>query len=199
MKLFKKFPDFERFEMSWQRLLVQGVVILSLGFILALASALQPDAIVMSAYYFSWLPICGMIILSLGLLECLDALLATEQRDFFQNLQVGTFDTVVGSLIIFSISDTPVQLNLMVAAFLLVRGIVRIVLVYALRLPYKLFTLACGVISVLTGLMILMVRPEVEGWFLSLCLSIEIGFRGWAMITFALWVKRQKQLLHKKL
>ncbi len=192
MKLLEKFSRFERFEMNWQRLFGQGCLILLLGFMLALASLLQPDAVIMSASYFSWLPICGMIILSLGLLECLDALLATEQRDFIQNLQVGTLDTVVGALIILGVSDSPQRLSLMLAAFLLVRGMVRIALVYALSLPYKLITLGCGAVSIITGIMIWLAWPSADGWFLSLCLSIEIGFRGWAMMTFALWVKTQK-------
>jgi uncharacterized membrane protein HdeD (DUF308 family) len=192
MKLFRQLKPFERFEMSWHRLLAQGIVILCLGFLLALASALQPDIIVMSAQHFSWLPVCGMIILSLGLLECLDAFLAIQQRDFFQNLQVGALDTVIGALIIVSVSNTPTLLCPMVSAFLLVRGLVRISLAFVLRLPYQLVTLTCGIISVLTGVLVWEVQPNVEGWFLSLCLSIEIGFRGWAMMDFALWVKRQK-------
>jgi uncharacterized membrane protein HdeD (DUF308 family) len=192
MRIFRQLKDFERFEMSWHRLLLQGIVILCLGFILALASALQPEAVVMSAQYFSWLPVCGMIILSLGLLECLDAFLAVQQRDFFQNLQVGALDMVVGGLIILSVSHSPALLCPMIAAFLLVRGLVRISLAFVLKLPYQLITLVCGIISILTGILIWEIQPAVEGWLLSLCLSIEIMFRGWAMMDFAFWVRTQK-------
>jgi hypothetical protein len=34
--------------------------------------------------------------------------------------------------------------------------------------------------------------PSADGWFISLCLNTEITVRGWAMMTFALWVMTQK-------
>jgi uncharacterized membrane protein HdeD (DUF308 family) len=41
------------------------------------------------------------------------------------------------------------------------------------------------------GFMIWMGWPSTAGWFLSLCLNVEIAVRGWAIIIFALWVKNQ--------
>ncbi len=191
MKITAKFSRSERFEMNWQRLLVQGGLILLTGLTFSFASALKSDAMVMSARFFSWLPVCGMIVLTLGLLECLDAVFAKELRDFFQNLHVGVLDTVVGSLIILGISETPERLSLLIAAYLLVRSIVRIILINALRMPRKFVTTLSSLISIAMGLMIWMQWPTIEGWFLALCLSIEIAFRGWAMIMFAFWLKDQ--------
>lgn len=192
MNQFDKSSRFDQFEMNWQRQFVQGAVFLLTGGTFALASILQSEAVVMSASYYSWLPVCGIIIFSLGLLEYLDALLAKDQRDFFQNLQVGVLDSVIGSLIILSIPESLTRLSLMIAAFLIVRGIVRITLVYALSLPQTLLTSVSGLISIVAGLMLWLEWPTTEGWFLSLCLSIEIAFRGWAMIMFGLWLKKQK-------
>ena len=191
MKLLESPARFERFNMNWRRLLMQGLVIFLVGLILVFASVLNPDAVVMSARYFSWLPLCGIIILALGLLECLDAFLAKEQRDFFQNLQVGVLDTVVGGLIILSVTEEPARLSLMIAAFLMVRGIVRIVLTYALSLPQIISTAVCGLVSILAGFMVFLGWPTSAGWFIALCLSIEIAFRGWAMMMFSLWVRKQ--------
>ena len=191
MKSLETPARFERFNMNWRRLLMQGLVIFLMGLILVFASVLNPDAVVMSARYFSWLPLCGIIILALGLLECFDAFLAKEQRDFFQNLQVGVLDTVVGGLIILSVTEEPVRLGLMIAAFLMVRGTVRIVLTYALSLPQIISTAVCGLISILAGFMVFLGWPTSAGWFIALCLSIEIAFRGWAMMMFSLWVRQQ--------
>lgn len=192
MKLLKVFSNFEHFEMNWQRQLMQGVIILFLGLILALASLFQPEAVLLSARFFSWLPACGIIIFLLGLLECIDAFFSKKQRDFFQNLQVGVLDLVVGSLTVLSISEEPARLSMMIAAFLIVRGTVRITLVYALHLPHKLFTLICGCVSITLGLMLWQQWPIAAGWFISFCLSIEISFRGWAMMMFAFWIKKQQ-------
>lgn len=192
MKLLEKFFSYERFEMDWRRLLVQGGLILLTGATLAMASALNPNAIVLTARLLSWLPVSGMVILSLGLLECLDAALAKGMRDFLQNLQVGVLDSVIGGLILLSVTEEPTRLSMMIAAFLMVRGIVRIILVYALRLPHTLSTSLGGLASIIMGILIWIEWPSAEGWFLSLCLNLEITVRGWAMMTFALWVRSHK-------
>jgi hypothetical protein len=54
---------------------------------------------------FSWLPVCGFVVLAVGLLECFDAFLANELSDFFMNLQNGVLDVAVAGLIIFSIGE----------------------------------------------------------------------------------------------
>jgi uncharacterized membrane protein HdeD (DUF308 family) len=188
----QNFFSYERFEMDWRRLLVQGGLILLTGATLAMASALNPNAIVLTARLLSWLPVSGMVILSLGLLECLDAVLAKEMRDFLQNLQVGVLDSVIGGLILLSVTEEPTRLSMMIAAFLMVRGVVRITLVYMLRLPHTLSTSLGGLASIIMGVLIWIEWPSAEGWFLSLCLNIEIAVRGWAMMTFALWVRTHK-------
>lgn len=192
MKLFNDSSRHERFNMSWLRQLLQGAAIFSFGSLLVFASALNPNAVVMSARSFSWLPLCGMVILAMGLLECLDAALAREQRDFFQNLQVGVLDAVVGGLILFSVAETPERVSLMIAAFLVTRGIVRIALTRALRLPNSLSTSICGGISLLAGLLVFAQWPSPAAWFIALCLSFEIASRGWAMMMFSFWVRKQQ-------
>jgi uncharacterized membrane protein HdeD (DUF308 family) len=192
MNLLEKFLVYERFEMDWRRLLIEGALIVLTGTILAMASALNPDAVVLTARHLSWLPVSGMVILSLGLLECLDAALAKETRDFLQNLQVGVLDVVIGGLIILSITEQPTRFSMMIAAYLITRGIVRIALVYALRLPHALSASLGGLIAIIMGFLIWKQWPNAEGWFIALCLNLEIAVRGWAMMTFALWVRKQK-------
>jgi uncharacterized membrane protein HdeD (DUF308 family) len=197
MRLLNKLSRYEGFDMDWRRLIVQWFIVMFLGVFMALASVINPNAIVLSAREFSWLPMSGMLIFVLGLSECLDALLAKEQRDVLQNLQVGVLDTVVGAMIFLSVSGTIYRLSLMIAAFLMVRGIIRIILAHALDLPLKLTTSVGGIVSIISGYLIFQEWPVPEGWFISLCLNIEIAFRGWAGITFALWIKRQKNNVAK--
>lgn len=67
MNLLEKLFSYERFEMDWWRLRVQGALIVLTGATLAMASALNPDAIVLTVRHLSWLPVSGMVILSLDL------------------------------------------------------------------------------------------------------------------------------------
>lgn len=193
MNPFKKIFQAERFEVNWRRLLAQGVVIMLMGIALVLVCTVRSDVVILSAKDLSWLPASGMVILALGLLECLDAFLAKEMRDFLQNLQVGVLDTVIGLLIILSVADEPARFSMMIANYLIVRGIVRITLIYALQLPRAALSSIGGFLAIIMGFMIWMGWPSTAGWFLSLCLNIEIAVRGWAIIIFALWVKKQNE------
>ena len=194
MRVLKKMARFEGFDSDWRRLIIQSTTLLLAGCFMALASVVNPDAVVLSARSFSWLPVSGIFIFVLGVLECIDAFLAKQQRDFTQNLQVGVLDVVVGALTIASVSGTVARLSMMIAAFLIVRGMVRIGFVYALKLPHKFSTTLGGLVSILLGILVFQQWPTEEGWFVSLSLNIEIAFRGWAGISFALWVKKQNKV-----
>jgi uncharacterized membrane protein HdeD (DUF308 family) len=191
MKPFKNFFRSERFEMDWRPLVAQGVVIMLIGIALVLVCTVRPNVIILSARDLSWLPASGMVILALGLVECLDAFLAEETRDFLQNLQVGVLDTVIGALIILSVAEEPARFSMMIANYLIVRGVVRVTLIYALQMPRAALSSIGGFLSVIMGFMIWMGWPSTAGWFLSLCLNVEIAVRGWAIIIFALWIKNQ--------
>ncbi len=193
MNPFKKFFRSERFEMDWRRLIAQGIVIMLIGIGLVLVCSVRSNVIILSAKELSWLPASGMVILALGLVECLDAFLANETRDFLQNLQVGVLDAVIGGLIIFSVAEEPARFSFMIASYLIARGIVRITLIYAMQLPRAALSSIGGFLSIIMGFMIWFGWPSTAGWFLSLCLNIEIAVRGWAIIIFALWVKKQKE------
>ena len=189
MKVIAKIHHFQGFEKDWRRLITQGIITLLVGLLMALGSIINSDVIVFSAKEFSWLPVCGLFLLSLGVLGCLKAIVAKEQLDVVQNLQVGVLDFVIGLLIILSISDTVPRLVVMISAFLLLRGVVRLVFVFTLKLPHKLSTSLAGLVSIVLGILVFMGWPTSAAWFLSFCLSLEIAFRGWAGISFALWVK----------
>jgi uncharacterized membrane protein HdeD (DUF308 family) len=177
--------------MNWQRLLMQGVLIFLTGLTFAFASIIKSDVIIMSARFFSWLPVCGMVILTLGLLECLDALFSKDLRDFIQQIDVGVLDSVVGALLLFGISDTPERLSLLIAVYLLVRSIIRIVMAYTLRMPNTLLIVGSSLLTIILGLLVWYGWPSFDGWFLALCLSIEISLRGVTTIFFAFWVRDQ--------
>ena len=76
MRLLEKLSQFEGFDMDWRRLIVQGVITLMVGVFIGAISALSPDIMVFHIRGFSLLPLSGLFLLMLGLLECLDAFLA---------------------------------------------------------------------------------------------------------------------------
>lgn len=193
MNLREKFSTFEHTGTNWQRLLLRGSLMLLIGFGLVLGTVFKHDVIIFQVRDFSWLPVCGFVVLAVGLLECFDAFIAKELGDFFLNLQTGVLDAVVGGLILFSISGDPARLSLLISAFLIIKGIFRLTLSYATQIP-NIFSASVGaVVSIILGLLIWLEWPSSAGWFLAFCLSTEIGLRGWAIMMFAFWIKAQKE------
>lgn len=189
--LFKFLRD-EHFEMDWRRLFTMAVLIILIGATLVLASLFHSDVMLLFAGHLSWLPLSGLIFFGLGMAECFEAFVTKESREFHQNLQVGVLDCVIGSMMFLSVAEELIRYSMMIAAFLIVRGTVRIVLVNTLKLPQALPTSIGGVVAVLMGVMIWQQWPTAEGWFVALCVNLEIVFRGWAMMMFSLLVRQQK-------
>lgn len=192
MSLAEKFSSFERFSTDWRRLFGRGLTQLLIGVSLTIASVFNPDGSIMHAGEFSWLPMAAFVILFVGALECLDAAIAKELRDFFLHLQSGVLDVVVASLVIFSISGDPERLSLLLVAYMLVKAIIRIVLIFATRLTQRSSAVIGSAASILLGMLMWVQWPTSAAWFLAFCLSADIGLRGWSMMMFALWLRDQK-------
>lgn len=192
MNLQAKLARFERFGTDWRRLLVRGATMFSIGAVLGLASLSNPDATLMYAAGYSWLPAAALVVLAVGLLECLDAAFAREQRDFFLHLQNGVLDVIVGGMIAFSVDADPARLALLIAAFLMVKGVVRMTLARAMQLPHKTSTMLGAGVSFLLGFLIWREWRSPAAWALAASLSAEISLRGWALMMFAFWLKTQK-------
>jgi len=172
--------------------LVRGLIMLCMGTLLVIAAVFKPDVMLMNTREFSWLPFAGFVVLTVGLLECFDAFIAKDLRDFFFNLQNGVLDVVVGVLIIFSIGDDPARLSLMIAAFLMVKGILRTIIAHATQLPHKISTMIGATLTFLLGVLIWLEWPSSAVWFLAVGMSADIVFRGWSLMMLAFWVKTQK-------
>ena len=189
MNLREKFSTLEHTGTDWRRLLIRGSLMLFIGVALVAGTLFKHDVIIFQVRDFSWLPVCGIVVLAVGFLECFDAATAKELGDFFLNLQTGVLDVVVGGLILFSIGGDPARLSLLIAAFLIVKGIFRLTLAAVTQLPNRVSTSVGAVLSIIFGMLIWLEWPSSAGWFLAFCLSAEIGLRGWAILMFSFWVK----------
>ncbi len=168
----------------------RGTVMLALGSFLAIFSMIAHD-VQMMGKDSSWLPIIGFVVLLMGILRCFDAYLGKQSKGFFLNLQNGIFDSVVGFLILLSLSGNPERLSLLVAGYLISAGLLRIVVTFAVKLENNSPTRIGGLVSLILGVMIFYQVFAAAPWFLSLALSIEVGLRGWALIVLAKLKNRQ--------
>lgn len=178
-----------RFGIDWRRVMLRGILTMVAGVSLAFAAIFNPDASILNAWDFSWLPAGGLFVLAIGLLECLDGALAKQSRDFILHWQNGILDAVVGGLIVLGISGHPERLSLLIAGYLFARGFFRLVLAQATGIRRKLPSLVGGGLSIGLGSLVWAEWPWTATWFLALCLTAEIGMRGIAWLALA-WAAR---------
>lgn len=153
------------------------------GGIFATLSIVAPD-VYMLGKNASWVPVISVIVLLVGILRCSDALASETAQGFLFNMQGGTLDVVVGFLVIFSNYDEPNNLNLLIVGYLLTQGIYRNILLSVAKIRNPMPNRVTGLISIILGIMIWIDWPP-SIWFIAFSLSVDIGFRGWALIVMA--------------
>jgi uncharacterized membrane protein HdeD (DUF308 family) len=165
---------------NWGWFLVLGISLVVLG-VFAISWSLL--ATIASVLLFGWLLVIS------GVLEVASSIWARRWTGFFLHLLAGVLDVVVGLLIVTHPVAAAAALTLLLAAFFLVSGAYRIATAVALRFPNWGWALLGGVVTVLLGAMLWGEWPETALWFIGLCVCIELLFRGWTWVMFALTVR----------
>lgn len=169
---------------------VRGGVMIFVGGIVATLCLFVPN-VHMLGESFSWLPVTGVIVFILGLLRFLDAFTSKSLQGYLLNMQGGILDTVVGTLILFGISDEPDRLIYLIAGYLFTQGILRCVLWSAVIIDNPISTRITGLVSIILGFLIWYGWPSSTTWFLALSISVDISFRGWALLMLATSLRKE--------
>jgi uncharacterized membrane protein HdeD (DUF308 family) len=165
---------------NWGWFLGVGVVLVILG-LLALLSAVT--ATMLSVELLGWLLLIG------GILALVHAVLRRRWGGFFLELFTGILNIVVGLMLL----DNPLAgaaiLTLLIAMFLLIGGIFRIVASVAVRFHHWPWMLLNGVVSLLLGIMIWRQWPESSLWVIGLFIGIDMIFYGWSLVMLGVTAK----------
>lgn len=163
---------------------IRGTAMLIIGGGIAMLCILAPNVYLLSES-FSWVPIIAIVIFILGFLRCIDGFTSESLQGFLLNMQGGVLDLVIGFLILFSINDEPDNLSLLIVGYMLTQGIYRNILLSAVNTRNPASSRITGIISILLGFLIWIDWPTSAPWFLALSLSIDVSFRGWALLMLA--------------
>lgn len=180
----KNAAEYKEFAADPKWYTLRGVIMLLFGGFVALMSLLAPDVQKVGGV-FSWMPMIGFCLLILGGLRCLDGYMAKSMQGFILNMQGGILDCVIGAIIILSSKQDPIKFSYMVTAYLLTQGILRNVLLHAFKVEHPSSNRITGMVSILFGILVWLHWPTEAAWFLAFALSIDIMFRGWALIKLA--------------
>ena len=130
----------------------------------------------------------GMLILLGGIAETVGEFWCRGWSGFFLHLLSGVLSIVIGVLFLRAPIGALLALTLLVACFLMVGGIFKIVAALSYRFGAWGWALASGVIDVILGVMIWQEWPASALWVIGLFLGINLVFRGvnWIALGLAL-------------
>jgi uncharacterized membrane protein HdeD (DUF308 family) len=153
-------------------LIVLGVVALSAVVVASLAAAVA----------------IGVLILMAGVAETLGAFWCRGWSGFFLHLLSGVLSIVIGVMFLRAPVGALAALTLLVAAFLLVGGIFKIIAALSYRFATWGWPLLSGIIDVILGVMIWQEWPTSALWVIGLFLGINMIFRGinWVVLGLSL-------------
>jgi uncharacterized membrane protein HdeD (DUF308 family) len=162
---------------NWSWFVLLGIALIVLG-VIALGS-------VVIASLATALTI-GMLILLAGIAETVGAFWCRGWSGFFLHLLSGLLSIVIGVMFLRAPVGALLALTLLVACFLMVGGIFKIVGALSYRFGAWGWALASGIIDLILGVMIWQEWPASALWVIGLFLGINLIFRGFNWIALGL-------------
>ncbi len=169
---------------NWLWFVVLGVALVALG-IVALGSVVIASLAAALAI--------GMLLLLGGAAEAIGAFWCRGWSGFFLNLLSGVLSIVVGLLFLRAPASALAALTLLVACFLMVGGIFKIVAAVSYRFAAWGWALAGGIVDLVLGLLIWQEWPASALWVIGLYVGINLLFRGFNWIALGLALRALPQ------
>jgi uncharacterized membrane protein HdeD (DUF308 family) len=162
---------------NWGWFLALGIALIVLG-TLAIGAAFIATLAVAVTF--------GILLLIGGGVQIASAFWARRWSGFFLQLLVGILYVVVGALMVEHPIGAAAGLTLMLAAYFLAAGLLRIVVALTERFHNWGWVLLNGVITLVLGVLIWRQWPESSLWVLGLFVGIDMIFSGWSWVMLAL-------------
>jgi uncharacterized membrane protein HdeD (DUF308 family) len=164
---------------NWFWFVLVGVALIVLGMVAISSTVIASLAF---AVFF------GVLILMSGVAETIGAFWTRAWSGFFLHLLSGILAIVIGVLFLRRPVTELLVFTLLIAAFLMVGGIFKIVTALSYRFAAWGWPVLSGVIDVALGIMIWMEWPASALWVIGLFIGISMVFRGvhWIALGLAL-------------
>jgi uncharacterized membrane protein HdeD (DUF308 family) len=167
----------EVLQKGWRWLLGLGILLVVLGILLILAPVVGTLAIDLLV---GWFLIFG------GVAQVVQAFTVKAWRGFALALASGILYAGVGVLLVFFPLAGAQALTFLLAAFLLIEGIVRIGMALRVRPDQGWgWLLFGGIVTVILAVMIWGHWPSSALWVIGLLVGINLLFSGWSLIMLA--------------
>jgi uncharacterized membrane protein HdeD (DUF308 family) len=171
---------FERARERWGWIFGLGIALIALGLI-ALGDTVLVT--IMSVALLGW------VLIFSGIFHALNWFLGREERSFLRFLGF-VLDLVVGVILLINPASGTLTLTLVLAIFLVVGGLMRLLDAVSSRAPNRGWAILNGATSALLGILLWVHWPVSALWFIGFAIGIELILRGWAWIMLATWLRR---------
>lgn len=169
----------------WGWFLALGIALVILGLIAISASVL---ATLLSVAMIGWLLIIG------GIGQVIHGFGTRGWRGFLASFLVGLIYIALGVLMVARPLASAASLTLVMAAFFIATGVIRIIEALTLRHGQWGWLLLNGLIALLLGGMIWSQWPVSALWVIGTFVGIEMLFAGWSYIMLAVMARRPPAL-----
>ncbi|HYZ25291.1 MAG TPA: HdeD family acid-resistance protein [Geminicoccaceae bacterium] len=175
----------EALSRNWGWLLALGILMIILGVLAIGAPAVATIAV---QFALGWILVVG------GIAEGIHAFMAQGWRGFLFELLSAVLYLVVGILLLVNPVGGALALTVVLAVFLIVEGIFKIVMALRVRDHSGWgWLLASGILSLILGVLIWAEWPYSGLWVIGLLVGIQLLFTGWALVMLALAARAHRQ------
>jgi uncharacterized membrane protein HdeD (DUF308 family) len=175
--------DLQALRRHWVWLLVLGIVMVVFG-TFAISWACLTTLTVTATWLF------GFLLLASGIAEIIHSFWIGRWGGMLFHLLIGMLYVLVGFLIIDQPENAAIQLTLLIAIFLMVSGLFRVVFAVSERFPSWGWIVLNGVVAFFLGLLIYKQWPTSGLWLIGLYIGIDLIFNGWGWIMLAFSARR---------
>jgi uncharacterized membrane protein HdeD (DUF308 family) len=172
---------------NWGWLLAFGILMIILGVVAMAAPVVATIAV---QFMLGWLLVIG------GIAEGIHAFMAQGWRGFLLELLSAVLYLGVGIVLLVAPLEGALALTFVLAVFLLVEGIFKIITAFRVRdHPGWGWLLASGIVSVILGVLIWAQWPASGLWVIGLLVAIQLLFTGWSLVMLALLARSHHQTM----
>jgi uncharacterized membrane protein HdeD (DUF308 family) len=132
----------------------------------------------------------GFVMLAGGITQIVSSFWAGKWSGMLMHMLIGVLYAVAGYMIIEKPGPGLVVTTKLIAIFLIIAGVFRIVSALMLRFHDWGWVLLNGAITLLLGIIINRQLPEAALWVIGLFVGIEMIFNGWAWVMLSLGLRR---------
>jgi len=166
---------------SWGWFVGIGVGLMILGLI---AGGAAVTTTVASLMVFGWLLVIGAV------MEIAFSFYERTWGGMFVDLLMGVLYGVVGFMMLANPAASAVTLTLLIAMFLIIGGIFRLVAAATTRYPSRGWLALHGVLALILGVLIWQQWPASGLWVIGLFIGIELFFNGLTLLMLGMAVHR---------